>query len=42
MEYNVLPSSVLIVYAHPGLHTLGAAGPAAGQVFARGIFIAVH
>lgn len=38
----MFPSSVLIVYAHPRLHTLGAAGPTAGQVFAGGIFIAVH
>lgn len=40
--HNVFPSSVLIVYAHLRPHTLGAAGPTAGQVFARGIFIAVH
>lgn len=42
MGYNAFPSSVLIVYAHPRLHTPGAAGPTAGQVFASGIFIAVH
>lgn len=41
-HFTVFPSSVLIVYAHPRLHTLGAAGPTAGQVFAGGIFIAVH
>lgn len=41
--YNVFPSSVLIVYAHPSLaYPRGAAGPTAGQVFAGGIFIAVH
>lgn len=40
--HDVFPSSVLIANAHLRPHSPGAAGPAARQVFAGGIFIAVH
>lgn len=39
---DVFPSSVLIAKARGGARSPGAAGPAARQVFAGGIFIVVH